>query len=129
MRKLHKVTPEVYRWLVDESKKLPKLQRTLNGKPIYPSKTRYVGSFYDINESAKIKNTIERIKEPLLVNHEVELINRYKSGGRKEAELYINSVNQFYEAANKIKESIPETNKDEVSVGSEEAEPTGQNHN
>lgn len=87
-----KLTPQVYKQLMEIAHDLPQLQQlTPTGKPMYRAKPVFVGT--DLTREAALnkmgyRNTIQRNKEPLLVNHEVQLIDRYQRLGMDAVNAY-----------------------------------------
>lgn len=91
----NKLTPEVYKGLVELSKTLPKMIRTdKNGNPLYRIATEYTGG-----------KQYKKFKEPVLVNHEVKLCDIYKKAGDKGIQLYVSQLKQL----EKQNETLPTT--------------------
>lgn len=91
----HKLTTDVYKGLVELSKTLPKMIRTdKNGNPIYRVATEYTGG-----------KQYKKFKEPVLVNHEVKLIDIYKNTGDKGIQMYVSQLKQI----EKQNETLPTT--------------------
>lgn len=87
----HKLTTDVYKGLVELSKTLPKMIRTdKNGNPLY----RVTGG-----------KQYKKFKEPVLVNHEVKLIDIYKKTGDKGIQMYVAQLKQI----EKQNETLPTT--------------------
>jgi len=86
MKRLNKVTPEVYKRLIAIAAELPNVQRTEFGKPVYGVHTQF-------QPSAK-QTKITRI--PILINHQVELIERHKKLGQPGVDEWVNHCKNLY---------------------------------
>ena len=92
---MNKLTPEVYKGLLELSETLPKLIKIdKNGKPLYRIETEYNGG-----------RQYKRTKAPLMVNHAVNLIDIYKRKGDKGVNIYVNECKRLV----KEHETIPTT--------------------
>lgn len=81
MKKQYKITPQVYKALEALAASLPKLYRGMpNGEPMMQKVAVFDGK------------TIFSKKQAVQVNHRVNLIEAYKTGGQTAVEIYAERV-------------------------------------
>lgn len=89
MKKNNKLTPEVYKEILELAATLPTMYRTdANGKVLMPMQTKMVkgsdiegGKLSNGDDANPDKNYIQKQRQPLIVNHSVEMIDLYKTKG------------------------------------------------
>jgi len=89
MKKNNKLTPEVYKEILELAETLPAMYRTdANGKVLMPMQTKMVkgseiegGKLSNGDDANPDKNYIQKQRQPLTVNHSVEMIDLYKTKG------------------------------------------------
>lgn len=105
MKHKHKLTPQDYKIIVERAAKLPQLVRikpdgtymsrqvtkTLLGKDL-PKETKIEGKILEPN-----KLYVQRISEPLYVNHQTEMIQAFWKSGPQGVINYIKSVEAIVE--------------------------------
>ncbi len=108
MTKKHHLGPDDYKAIVDRSQKLPQLVRlTPNGEPMSRSITKTVKG-KNLPEGTKVTVTkggksfeadpeaetlyVQHIKEPVWVNHKVEMVSAFWKNGNQGVIEYINRV-------------------------------------
>ena len=101
MKQKFKLSPQMHKEIKESAAVLPPLVR-LNKDG--SDRTRIVSKTYKGNEiPAGVKPSpgvkvepnklyVQRIQEPVYVNHEVEMINQYWSGGERAVKAYISKV-------------------------------------
>lgn len=97
----YKLTPQAHKHIVEQARIMPALQRLdKHGKPMSRQITKTVKGA-DLPEGTKTddgkapnpnKLYVQRGAEPLLVNHEVEMISAYYQGGQAAVQAYIARV-------------------------------------
>lgn len=110
MKKRNKVTPEIYKEILQIAHGLPMFYRTdKSGKTVYTTKTE-VKKWEDLTEDElkqALKNpnikpgkkiSISR-KEPVLINHVVMLTEYYQAGGRETMDKYIDHCHKLKQSA------------------------------
>lgn len=94
--KYFKLTPEVHKEIKLIVSKLPKLQKTdKDGKPIFRMLNKYVGSKDVDLQRGTYKKQSQHYTEPVLVNHEINLIGQYEEMGRKGIDNYVTYVEEI----------------------------------
>jgi hypothetical protein len=84
------LTPDAYKKLITISGELPRLQKLdKNGNPLYKSNPLFVGYVMDDNKLSRYTKKIQRIKEPVLVNHAVNLVDIYQQKGWPGVDKYV----------------------------------------
>lgn len=79
MKNKYKLTPDIHKDLINVAKTMPASQRVdRNKKPMFRIVTQLKSS---VLEGEKIKNSFTNIKEPIMVNHEVNLREVYQKDG------------------------------------------------
>lgn len=97
MKKLNKVTTEVYKRLKSLAADLPKIQRANEkGEPLFVFRTDVRSSTYIPSKTKKgwgrrEADTMTK-KVPLLANHEVALIEAWKVSGENGVQYYLNLI-------------------------------------
>lgn len=98
-----KITPQVYKELVKISNSLPRAHRKdRNGNLMYRNISRLV-KVSEINETKTVEgkpidpntNYVQKGKEAILVNHQVNLIEVYKNDGMSGVDEYVHFFNQL----------------------------------
>jgi len=98
-----KITPEISKAIKILAKHLPTMQRLENGKPMArilkmekilgkDMKPEDKAQFKDFDENATYTR---QVKEPVLLNHEVNLTTAYRKAGNKGTEEYLKSLAQI----------------------------------
>lgn len=110
MKKNNKITPEIHKEIIQTAKDLPMFYRTdKSGKVVYTTKTT-VKKWEELseeelkqaeqNKAIKPGKSISISKKlPVLINHEVMLIEAYKSKGREGIDVYVNHCNNLKRTA------------------------------
>lgn len=115
MKKLNKVTTEVYKQLMAEATKLPELQRQYNGKPMFSLSGELKRVFKETDKDSpnfgKQMKEVTRSRNPVLVNHKTELVEIYKTKGQEGVNNYIAFCNQIAENTKAQQEAIETVNK------------------
>ena len=112
----HKITPEVHNQLIGLASKLTPFQRCdEKGKLLFKLETELKSS---VKEGTGIRNTFERKKVPLLVNHKVNLIACYSKDGFDGVKKYIDDLNRILEQQKN--ETIPTTQRETTEQVSKE---------
>lgn len=84
-----KLTPEKYREFKILAAELGPFQRKDKmGNPLFRKITKFVGT---IEEKGKTYNRCEVIKDPILVNHEINLRTLYQKAGQEQVDKYVAS--------------------------------------
>lgn len=99
----HKLTPQEYKEIVLSANALPKIQRVnTDGSPQLRNVTKFQGAEY--NELTKMitKNSLHG-KEPVLINHEVEMVKHFKRSGEVAVKHYVLMIHAI---SNKPKNEI-----------------------
>ena len=89
MKKNNKLTPEVYKEILTLADSLPVMYRTdAKGKVLMPMQTKMIkgseiegGKLSNGDDANPDKNYIQKGRQPLKVNHAVEMINLFKTKG------------------------------------------------
>ena len=109
-----KLTPEAHKQIITIATALPKLQKTdKSGTPLFRVVTKVVkgfdlppGTLVGGKEPDTKKNYVQKGKEPLLVNHEVNMVSEYKLYGQKGIDDYRASILAVLERDKKIVKEI-----------------------
>ena len=121
--KKHKLTPQAHKEIIEAARVLPKLVRVnTDGSPMYRT-VSHTAMGRDMITRDKFgeeqlpkmadgvkfnpnKLYVQKLQEPVWINHEVEMINRFWKGGTAGVQAYINRV---HEIANKDENVEPRT--------------------
>lgn len=100
-----KLIPEVHKELEQIAKKLPKIQKIgKDKKPLF----RKVSFFKEVKEYNRATGSYSKViqfgTEPVLVNHEVELVECYRKYGSTGVVKYIDLINSVLTKEQKKKE-------------------------
>lgn len=91
-----KVGPEIYKQIKEIVKVLEPLQKTdASGKPLFRKITQFVGTKGYSGPNEKYTKTTKHGQEPLLVNHEVNLISEFEKFGPKGVKDYVDYVKEL----------------------------------
>lgn len=104
----YKITPQVHKQIIETAKTMPAFQKyTKNHKPLFRVLTRVVKGV-DLPEENRpkdfsiTKTYIQKYSEPILFNHEVELIEVYRKNGQKGVDGYVKYfMDKFNESESK----------------------------
>jgi hypothetical protein len=98
MKRKFNLTPQAHKAIVELARTLPQIIRlNADGTQQVRVKTTYNGG-----------KTYSKTKEPVLVNHEVELINRFWASGTNGVTEYCNNIKKLLqmEEAGKVNQSL-----------------------
>jgi hypothetical protein len=108
MKNKFKLSPADYKHIKTVAMNLPQFQRVKDGKPMTRIVTKNQTSEY-VPDGAmgKIKNSFQRVEEPIMVNHELNLIEVFKKDGMSGVETYCAHFVNLYkqEKAEQLKET------------------------
>jgi hypothetical protein len=93
-----KLTPQIHKQLVELAKDLPALQQlSPTGKPLFRAACDFVGTDLTAHSGRydRYKQKIIRKQEPILVNHQVELIDKYQKRGMPAVDAYVAKVREI----------------------------------
>jgi hypothetical protein len=104
LKNKHKLTPADYKHIKTVAMNLPQFQRVKDGKPMTRIVTKFIGQIKTIGG---IKNSYQKIEEPIMVNHELNLIEVFKKDGMSGVETYCAHFVNLYkqEKAEQLKET------------------------
>jgi hypothetical protein len=107
MQRKHKLTPQAHKNIIEAARTLPKLVRlNPDGTQQYRKAAEYKGATNYEPGKGYTKNSQHRM-EPVFINHEVEMINRFWKDGEAGVHAYIARVNEI---ANKPEEKTEAEN-------------------
>lgn len=99
----YKLTPQEHKEIVLSANALPQIQRVnTDGSPQFRNATKYQGAEY--NEATKMitKNSLHG-KEPVLINHKIEMIRHFENGGELAVKHYVLMIHAI---SNKPKDEV-----------------------
>lgn len=110
----HKLTPEVYKSLIEVAKSLPSFQRVHDdGRPMSRVQSKLV-RYEDLTpeQQKQIKKPdpsrsyTVNYAQPIFVNHELNIIECYKNDGQPGADAYANYFREEYARVEAEKEAL-----------------------
>lgn len=111
----HKLIPEFYKQIKQLALTLPELQKLEGGKPMFRKLGKRIGESKGSTPNEIIRH-IETTKEPVLVNHEVNMVSEFKKGGMVNVLQYCAGVNLIVK---KFNEKENERKAQTTAVGAE----------
>jgi hypothetical protein len=112
MKKNNRLTPEVYKEILELAGTLPVMYRTgANGKVLMPMSSKLVkgseieGKLSNGDDPNPNKNYVQKQRQPLTVNHAVEMIDLYKTKGITAVKNYAGQVFTIAKQAEEAKQA------------------------
>lgn len=113
----HKLTPQAHSQIKQLALTLPELQKWEGGKPMFRKITKVVDSTYKVKNGKPVIDTNWNIgTEPVLINHEVHMIEEFKKGNMVKVMQYCAGVNLIVK---KFNEKENERKAQTTAVGAE----------